>query len=197
MPTEIVIGDAHLGHPKVADERGFARVQDHDDTVLHNVYRRADEHSRNHWLGDVLMGGWRERLGLISEIPGVNLLWLGNHDRAFPGRPQAHMFVREYLTVFYAVAMHGQISWNGIKLLIAHLPYEGDHSGQDRYQQWRLRDKGVPLIHSHEHGKHRISFTSRGTMQIHAGLDAWNLRPPTLFELMVEAGFAQPRIEAK
>lgn len=197
MGEVLFVGDAHLGHRLVAvEERGFATVQDHNDTVLHNVARRCDEHSTVHWMGDVALGGWRDQIRPIGEIPGRHFLWLGNHDRAFPRNSQAHTYVAPLMDVFDGVSLFGRLSWNGLGLLLAHMPYDGDHSERDRFEQWRPRDLGTVLVHAHTHGTYRISFSQRGTMQIHAGLDAWGLRPPTLFELMVEAGFALPPMEA-
>ncbi len=40
----------------------------------------------------------------------------------------------------------------------------------------------------HAHSSQRISTSTRGTMQIHAGFDAWGLKPPTSADLLTEAG---------
>ena len=42
---------------------------------------------------------------------------------------------------------------------------------------------GVPLLHGHTHGKEQVTFTSKGTMQIHVGLDAWDLCPIRLSQV--------------
>jgi calcineurin-like phosphoesterase family protein len=74
----------------------------------------------------------------------------------------------------------------------AHLN-EGDHVGEDRATQYRLRDEGAWLIHGHTHLQNRLGpdaryltimdpadgggITSPRGREVHAGLDAWNLRP--------------------
>lgn len=43
--------------------------------------------------------------------------------------------------------------------------------------QYRLRDMGIPIVHGHVHAPYIVSYTQPGTLQVHVGLDAWNLAP--------------------
>lgn len=191
MPEVRFVGDAHLGHAKVAGVRGFATAEAHDQAVLRALHKVARPDTIWWWLGDVAFNGWRDRIGVIRSIPGVHHLVLGNHDRAFPAHSQAHNYIADYMTVFASVQLAARLSYDGQGLLLSHFPLSGDHTETDRYEQWRLPDLGKPVIHGHTHSTERLSRSPKGTLQIHAGLDAWGLKPPTLAQLMTEAGAAK------
>lgn len=184
------VGDAHLGHSLVAGLRGFDSVDAHDHHILAAMAKVATPDTIWWHTGDEALGGWRGRITAFATIPGTHHLVLGNHDRAFPANSNAHRYLASYLEVFASVQLAARLSYDGIKVLISHLPYDGDSDGgdRDRFEQWRLRDLGRPLIHGHTHSSQRISTSARGTLQIHAGLDAWGLKPPTLADLLTEAG---------
>ena len=66
---------------------------------------------------------------------------------------------------------------------IIHYNDDGDHTEEERYDQFRLRDLGTTLLHGHTHSDQRVSRSSNGTLQIHVGLDAWGLKPVTLHQI--------------
>src|SRR5690606_8522532 len=65
----------------------------------------------------------------------------------------------------------------GRDFLLSHFPYQGDHTDEPRYRQWRLPNLGEALLHGHTHradqGVHQETFALEG----HVGLDAWDLTP--------------------
>jgi calcineurin-like phosphoesterase family protein len=67
--------------------------------------------------------------------------------------------------------------------LLSHFPYFGDGEGSrdtpERYSQYRLPDMGEWLIHGHVHDPIRLRGKS-----IHVGVDAWNLAPVHLDEIV-------------
>jgi calcineurin-like phosphoesterase family protein len=63
-------------------------------------------------------------------------------------------------------------------VLMCHLPYEGDHVGDERYARFRLRDEGLWLLHGHVHDAWKV----RGC-QINVGVDVWGWRPVNLEEI--------------
>ena len=73
-------------------------------------------------------------------------------------------------------------SYNGHAWLMSHYPYDGDHMAEARYDQFRLRDLGRSLFHGHTHSNERLSFSNKGTPQVNVGLDAWDLKPVSLFD---------------
>jgi calcineurin-like phosphoesterase family protein len=187
------VGDAHLGHQLVSGLRGFSSVPDHDHHILGNMARVARPDTIWWHTGDEAFNGWQGRIKAFAEIPGTHHLVLGNHDRAFPANSNSFEYVAAYLEVFASVQLAARISHHGVRLLICHFPYDGDTPGrgEERFEQWRLRDLGTTLIHGHTHSDQRLSRSARGTVQIHAGLDAWGLVPPTIDELLSGAGLGE------
>lgn len=177
MSSTWFTSDLHLGHTFVAGLRGYATPADHDAALAHRWCRQVTEVDEVWVLGDVAMGGWRDRLGWFAGVPGRKHLVLGNHDRAHPLNTRGHEYLAEFATVFATVQTAAAVSLGGgaPKVLASHFPYAGDR-GPDRYSEWRLRDEGRPLIHGHTHGTEQLTFTEKGTPQVHVGLDAWGGR---------------------
>lgn len=64
---------------------------------------------------------------------------------------------------------------NGVDALLSHYPYDGDHTQQTRYEAYRLRDTGLPLLHGHTHQSEQITRSMlTGAPQIHVGWDSWH-----------------------
>lgn len=59
-----------------------------------------------------------------------------------------------------------------------------DHTAKSRYEQWRLPDHGLPLLHGHVHTSAKVTTTPiTSAQQVHVGLDAWNLKPVALSQI--------------
>ena len=180
--------DLHLGHAKVAELRGFSSVEDHDLAIVNNIARRVRAGDDLWVLGDVALGGWREALAKLRRIPCDKHLVLGNHDRAHPAHSRGHAYIADYLTVFATVQTAARLRGG---LLASHFPYAGEGQARpgkkDRSTQWRLRDEGAPLAHGHVHDAVRCRTSPAGTPMYHVGLDAWDLSPVTIHDLMKES----------
>ena len=46
-------------------------------------------------------------------------------------------------------------------MLLSHFPYRGDHYEDDRYEAYRLRDEGLPLLCGHVHHEWKFSGNQR------------------------------------
>ena len=173
--------DLHLGHENVARRRGFKSVDDHDSSVL-RMFKGLQEHDTLYILGDVAMGGWETTIVKLSAVPGTKIVVLGNHDRPAPNNKNGHMHLSRYMELggLTAAVQSCKLRINGVEVMLSHYPYDGDHSDEDRYDEFRLRDSGVPLLHGHTHSSEKLSRSNRGTKQIHVGLDAWGLKPVSL-----------------
>ena len=75
MSRVFVIADPHLGHAKVALDRGFKDTAQHDYALVEAWNRVVTKRDVVYVLGDVF------RLDLMPELLGVKKLALGNHDR--------------------------------------------------------------------------------------------------------------------
>lgn len=179
--------DTHFGHEKVAKLRGFDTVAEHD-IYLGVAWMATVAEDDTVWhLGDVAMGGWRNSLPLLRELPGKKHLVLGNHDRAHPLNSNGYKYTDEYLTVFDSVQTAAAIRFMGETWLLSHLPYDGDHTEDERFTQWRLRDEGTPLFHGHTHGPETVNYSQAGTLQVHVGVDSkWGMGPVPLTDIKLE-----------
>lgn len=168
--------DLHFGHNLVAEKRGFDDVENHDETILKNLLRVAKPGNRLWVLGDI-SGGYAEEeaifnLRLIQRLGCEVHVIAGNHDSFHP------MHRRYHRNRGFAMSIDtmGTFRHRKEKVMLSHFPYEGDR-GTDRYPEYRLKDAGKPLVHGHTHSPHKISFSEKGTLQVHVGLDAWKLKP--------------------
>ena len=175
--------DLHLGHLLVARSRGCETPGEHDAALTERWRGLVAAEDEVFVLGDVALGGWRDNIPRVADLPGVKHLVLGNHDRAHPMHNRAHAYIHEYETVFASVQTAATVKIAGTRLVLSHFPYDGDHTVEDRTQQWRLRDLGVPILHGHTHSTEVVSRSDSGTLQIHVGLDAWQYRPVSEREL--------------
>jgi calcineurin-like phosphoesterase family protein len=182
--------DTHFLHQLVAGHRGFASSAEHDEAVIsrwNELVRRDDLV----WhLGDVGLGSETRVLEQAARLNGRKQLVTGNHDLCWPGHRDARKHQRRWLEVFDSVQAFARIRLDGRTVLLSHFPYQGDHTAQDRATQYRLRDEGEWLVHGHTHqlrqlGVGRRWLSSMGAapggswrgLEVHAGLDAWHLRP--------------------
>lgn len=195
--------DLHLGHQKVAEERGFDNPDAHDVAIydsLESTLKRGDQL----WiLGDMTVGGSAAEAGslfglgaIAAPAHGIELhLIAGNHDSVHPmTNRNSHNRQRAFLQTFMSVQLFARRKIAGQPVLLSHFPYEGDHSENDRGVQYRLRDQGEWLLHGHTHSSEAVTAasvkdsslwretrvggelvnTSRIRKQIHVGWDAWN-----------------------
>jgi calcineurin-like phosphoesterase family protein len=143
-----------------------------DDTVYH--------------LGDVALGPIEDSLKYIARLNGHKVLVVGNHDRPFPPMQKGNMdkvatWTDKYRTAgFESVLTNPGFVEAGYHFRLSHFPYDGDHTREDRYTEFRQADNGVPLIHGHTHLDSRFSLSAKGTPQIHVGVDAWDFAPVSL-----------------
>lgn len=168
MSEIILTSDLHYDHLKVAEERGFASVEEHHEWIADNWCSNVHPKSNVIVAGDLTLGNPARVLEFLGKLPGIKDLVSGNHD-------QCHACVRgsrskqaQYFTAFRSVNEFTRLKAEGRDILVSHFPYGGDHTETDRHSQYRLRDEGKWLLHGHVHTEWKINGR-----QINVGLDAW------------------------
>lgn len=184
--------DLHLGHSLVAGLRGYADADEHSD-VLAGAWDLCVRESDQVWvLGDLTLGNPEPALDWIDSRPGTKHLIAGNHDRVHPLHRTSHREINKHawLGTFDTIQTMARRRIGGIDVLLSHFPYPGTSEGtdeagrpfDDRYLQYRLPNLGMPIMHGHTHRAEKLSRND-GVLQIHVGVDAWDLRPVNLGEV--------------
>lgn len=210
MGTVWFTSDTHFRHRLVAKYRGFTSTGDageltgdidaHDKAVVGNWNRVVDRSDTVWLLGDVGMGRPEAFWPYVDALAGEIHLISGNHDAVWPGHRDAHKHQREWLDHFASVQAFVRRKIAGEQVLLSHFPYDGDHTAEERYPQYRLPDLGSWLLHGHTHsterrGPFRLPVCGFGEepqprgRQLHVGLDAWDGAPVPLhvIEKMIAA----------
>lgn len=176
--------DTHFGHRAMAATgkgwRPFATVEEHDEHLIEawNKVVRADDHVWH--LGDVGMGPVEEILTKVATLNGRKHLVAGNHDLVWSGHRQAHQHQRRWLQEFESVQSFARRRLSKTEMfMLSHFPYAGDHTADERYAQFRLRDEGAWLVHGHVHDTWDVL-----DLQVNVGVDVRDWRPVHLDELV-------------
>lgn len=196
--TTFFTSDLHIGHRLVAGIRGFRDPDEPNpltvdtnahDSAIATMWRSTVRPDDIVWvLGDlcVSMKTWPLALDLISKLPGRKRLVCGNHDPVSSIHREAWKYQKEALEVFESVQDFAVVRLGQRTVLLSHYPYSGTGSEglrgpdrvqhEERYTEFRLTDRGTPLLHGHTHGPEQLHLSDAGTRQIHVGLDAWGMK---------------------
>lgn len=166
------ISDLHIGHKLVAGIRGHDTPASHDNRLAEIWDGAVESGDQVFVLGDISINGKQPALDWFSERPGIKHLISGNHDPVHPMHRTAQKLLPVWLEVFATVQPFARRRLNGHEFLMSHFPYaswgDGEHREGSRYDQYRLPDMGLPLLHGHTHGTEK----GHGRM-LHVGVDAW------------------------
>lgn len=190
MTTTWFTSDTHFSHENIIrySSRPFKNTDHMDEEIIRRWNEVVAPEDTVYHLGDIALGPIATSLPKVARLNGYKIAVLGNHDRPFmrDGKPDAFDWWDKYLEVFDEVW-----PWEGGQVRIAdeifqvsHFPYTGDHTPSDRYSDVRPVDNGVPLIHGHTHSTDKVTFSNKGTKQIHVGQDAWDYTPVSEDEIM-------------
>lgn len=178
MSTTYFTSDLHLGHKNIVSycNRPFNSVEEMDKAILSRWQKTVTRDDDIVWvLGDISIdGSFKHALDLMRTLRGRKRLIMGNHDRCFIGHSEWTRHMKYYQVVFELVLPSAVTKVGGTKVLLSHFPYSGDSRGEDRYDQYRLPDLGMPLLHGHTHS---TEVKSQHPRQIHVGVDSWDFRP--------------------
>jgi calcineurin-like phosphoesterase family protein len=172
--------DTHFGHARIVELAGrpYKDVSHMNEGIIDgwNALVRPDD--TVYHLGDVALGPIHESLQCMSRLNGRKILIVGNHDRPFPpmqkGRAEKIAEWNKVYEKYFDKIVHTlPFQVGDYRFILSHFPYNGDSNGDERFQEWRPVDNGVPIIHGHTHSKDKFTRSSKGTPQIHVGIDAW------------------------
>lgn len=181
------ISDPHFGHQLVSRLRGFDDPAIHDEFLLSTWIDAlpARQHIRLWILGDNYVGGpqaenhaldqlcyFKQRLEQTKNSRLDLHCILGNHDSAHPMHAKAFKQVKRFYRAYDSVQSSASFKMAGKRVVASHFPYDGDHVEQQRGEQFRLRDLGLPLLHGHTHATQQVSYSQLGSLQICLSVEA-------------------------
>lgn len=181
--------DSHFWHRNIIKycNRPFPSVNAMNEALIHNWNEVVEPEDEVFHYGDVALGPWAEWDDVLSRLNGHITLIVGNHDRIFAGEKekQRDRFMPIYSQWFDIIVddinyfpIWDEEAQTNRFVSMSHFPYDGDSHGEERYRDFRLEDKGVPLIHGHTHDPNqRATVSKKGTPMFHVGMDAWDYRP--------------------
>lgn len=145
-----------------------------------------------YYLGDFSMA-FRSVELFPNRLNGTKHMILGNHDFAHSyhkkGKKDKQLWVDKYLeNGFATVKESDSIEINGQQVLLHHMPYKGKDKSHnvDKYDQYRLEDTGLWLLHGHIH-----TFALKIGKMINVGVDRHDFKPIStdrIIELMNTEG---------
>jgi calcineurin-like phosphoesterase family protein len=190
MTNIFFTSDTHLGHKNIIKycDRPFKDTDHMDEEIIRRWNETVPEDATVYLQGDIALGDIGVSLPKIARLNGHKIAIIVNHDMLFSTYSKSHRerFASAYADVFQEVIGEEgtTITLNGVEFRLSHFPYTGDHTPDDRHSAVRPVDGGMPLIHGHTHTTDKVTFSSKGTMQIHVGQDAWDFRPVSVEQIM-------------
>lgn len=182
--------DLHFGHARLLElspGRGaaFATVAEMNEALIANWNSVVAAEDTVWVLGDFDMHGKAASLALLPRLMGTKILVSANHDACWAGMRDGWKQRSRYLDAGFSAVMDFAVTKlppvgpeaSATRVLLSHFPYVGDSHDEDRHEQFRLRDEGVPLLHGHVHETFRERRTAQGTWGINVGVDHWDFRP--------------------
>lgn len=180
--------DWHFGHVNILDycseRRAYlglsdtANVTDMNEALVRLWNRQVEPDDVVFVVGDMCMGRVEETIKYVSRLNGHKQLILGNHDRPHPMVSKSVEKRERWQNIYYDAGFENLGTeivreFEGIRCVVNHFPYYGDHSS-DRYNadeiaQWTPVDVGLPLVHGHVHDL----WKTQGRHMYNLGIDAW------------------------
>ncbi len=173
--------DTHFGHQKVSDIRGFRDTNAHDSAVFESIADLVKPSDTLIHFGDVsIEGTWQLGLDYMRALPCTLVLVVGNHDRIFANERTRAKYWPEYASVFTGgIYQHTRERLSGRSFVQQHFPYWPNDRNEPRYEQFRVPNLGLPIVHGHTHADEVHEFPNH----FHVGWDAWK-RPVAQNELI-------------
>lgn len=173
--------DTHFSHRNIVKfqpNRGRDDVQDMNKDIIKAWNEDVSHEDTVYHLGDVALGPVEEWNGSLAPLNGSKTLVVGNHERIFtvhnkPAYIEKWRYLYEQWFSHIYDNITGHTLSDGTVVNLSHFPYNGDNHDGDRFEDVRLEDDGTILLHGHTHSTNAITWSDKGTLQIHVGWDAW------------------------
>lgn len=185
---EFHTSDMHFSHIRIIEIcRPQFRDVDHMNETMIERWNGKVSPADTVWVhGDGWMGRKDESLRIIEELNGRIILIVGNHDAPHPAYDKRQWkrdeWAQRYLDAGVSEIRVDNVVFHkigGETVMMSHFPYEGDHTEDERYGEYRPENIGLTLIHGHVHDAWKVRRTSdwRRTLMVNVGVDVWDFTP--------------------
>lgn len=186
--------DTHYNHAKIIEysKRPFNDLDEMREKLINNWNAIVMPEDTIYHLGDFAMGQncLDTMENIMHRLNGHKHLVPGNHDPCHPAHyrskvEKGELAKQRFLDAgFESINLEHEIIIAGNLVKMCHMPYMGDHTDRERYEEYRPKNEGLWLLHGHTHGLWR-----KKDKMIDVGVDANNYAPISIDEiakLMVE-----------
>lgn len=188
--------DHYFGHENIIKycNRPFNSVEKMNEEMINRWNSVVNKKDDVFYLGDFSLS--KEYIKSISQkLNGSKFIIPGNHDECHSSKCKNQKKVYEMIEFYKDYDFHylGEkliyelkdynlnLPKSGLKVNLCHMPYFGDHTDTDRYENFRPRDDGKFLLHGHVHDK----WKTNGRM-INVGVDVWDFYPVSIEKIAKE-----------
>lgn len=197
--TVFVSSDHHFGHRGILKYRdAYDDLDEMNEDMIRRWNDTVDDDDIVHYLGDLVMGPREQTLDLVKRLNGFIILCPGNHDHVHPMYVsiKSPEWSAKWQGLYLAAGVvPGVESWSGeicgLEVGMCHFPFDGDHTEENRYSDWRptrLEESVDVLLHGHVHNlwaeKDHVTPSGRVVRQINVGADVRDFTPVRLDEIL-------------
>jgi calcineurin-like phosphoesterase family protein len=179
--------DHHFYHTNVIRycNRPYQTVEEMNEALVRNWNDRVSDSDTVYVLGDFSFSA-RAAEVFAPRLSGEKIFICGNHDRCFPYRRKGKKSFSDYIGYGFSAVFETleiTVPLGGVDTLVrmSHFPYQPEvlpTHYQLRYVERRLENDGVLLLHGHVHNHWKKMHN-----QINVGVDVWDYRPVSIFEI--------------
>lgn len=191
--------DHHFYHANVIKycNRPYSSIEEMNEKLIANWNSVVQPEDTVYYLGDFSLA-FRPVELYSKRLNGVKKLVAGNHDWChIYNKKSKGGGLKKWIDKYEE---HG---WTVLPLQIkpelpglgrvnmCHLPYAGDvldsrdNGYTDKFQRYRLEDRGELLLCGHVHEKWKSKLGPNGGLMINVGVDVWDYRPVSLDEIIL------------
>ena len=168
----------------------------HDETIVRHINARVGKQDELYVLGDISCGSRNSLEYALNTLDKLYVpvsrrhLVLGNHEN-FKVKDSVRV---SFAHTFGYVSNCEYLYVDGISIILTHVPLLSDMDGKVRKglaknaysRSLRKRAVNVPpgTLHLHGHTHSSTPEDSKNRLSINVGLDAWNLFPVSLEEVL-------------
>lgn len=176
--------DLHLCHNKefIYKARGFNSIEEHDEQIIKNINEIVGKNDILYILGDLVLNNTDKGVDLLQKIVCQDIrIIIGNHDSDLRMAEYIHSLDSLTMIVVSDIYSSGKTNYH-----LSHYPV--------MVKNYSNYDKRI-CLHGHTHSKDRFELFENYRCY-NVGLDAHNLKPVSLEEVMRDCNIKKQEIES-